>query len=77
MAIRTLYVVHISDRRIARFSLAHDAQEYARFYSEVHHCRTEVSAPDGLIGQYVRGLPTSEFQGRGDEWYPARPREVI
>lgn len=72
---KTYYKVVLSEARIARFTSAANAQEYARWYSEVNHQTTEVVAKDGLIGQYKHGAPTPEFRGRGDEWYPAGVKE--
>lgn len=72
-----LYHVSFGAGRKASFKNGQDAQEYARFYSERYHTVTEVEYSGkrgyGLVGQYKHGEPTREFQGRGDEHYPAGP----
>ena len=76
------YTVHMIGNRIARFTDADDAQEYAQMYSERHQCFIEVSAHftgahrngSGLIGQYKEGHPTPEFAVRGDAFFPAGVR---
>lgn len=64
----------------ASFRHAFDAQEYARLFSELHHTCTEVvytgKRGAGIVGQYKHGVPTEEFQGRGNEHYPAGPRAL-
>ncbi len=63
MAKRTKYVVHCSDGHVARFS----EQWHGRIFAEELSKRCpghliEMSAEDGLIGQYVNGKPTPEFK---------------
>lgn len=63
MAKRTKYIVHCPGDHIARFS----EQWHARMFAEELSKRmpgmwVEMSAPDGLIGQYHNGQPTPEFK---------------
>jgi hypothetical protein len=60
MAKRAKYVVHLDSGHIARFSYHTDALDYGRLRSHVDGI-TEVSAPDGLIGQFENGRATPEF----------------
>jgi hypothetical protein len=63
MRIRTKYVVHCSDNHIARFSEQWHARIFAVALSErMPGHLIEMSAPDGLIGQYRGGAPTPEFK---------------
>lgn len=52
---RTKYVVYMPSGHIARFSDVLAALDYGRQYN------AEVSAPDGLIGQFKDGKATPEF----------------
>jgi len=49
------YVVYLKGGHIARFSDAEAALAYGREHD------AEVSAPDGLIGQFQNGQATAEF----------------
>lgn len=73
---RTPFVVHMIGERVARFTNSEDAQEWGQVYSERHRVFVEVSAPDGLIGQYKHGVPTEEFACRGDNWFPPGPKKA-
>jgi hypothetical protein len=58
---------------LAKFRYHQDAQRVAHLWSQYWGSRAEVfDARDGgsIIGQYDKGVPTPEFQGRGDECYP-------
>lgn len=62
----------------ARFSDSGEAQRFAQQKSsdgvgrqaDGEGLHVEVHGRDGIIGQYVGGMPTEEFMGRGDEIYP-------
>lgn len=73
--------VHFGAGKKASFRNGPDAQEYAQFMSEKANTITEViytgKRGGGIVGQYKHGMPTPEFRGRGDEWYPAGPRETV
>lgn len=78
MSRRTNYQIRLTETRIAKFSNPDDAQRFAQAYAQTGQHFVEVydmSKRGGIIGQYDRnGMPTPEFQGRGDEIYPAGPR---
>jgi len=63
MAKRTKFIVHCPNGHIARFSEQWHARIFAIALSErmPGHC-IEMSAPDGLIGQYRGGDTTPEFK---------------
>lgn len=58
---RTRYIVYLPHDEIARFSHVRDALNYGRLISREHGTTVEVSAPDGLIGQFTDGDATPEF----------------
>ena len=60
MTKRIKYTVRVSDE-IARFSYYRHAMLFARLVSENGHI-AEVSAKDGLVGQYMNGDATPEFK---------------
>lgn len=63
MAKRTKYIVYSPDHHIARFSEQWHARIFAVALSErMPGHLIEMSAPDGLIGQYRGGAPTPEFK---------------
>lgn len=65
------------DKPCAGFPDDQAAQSYARWLSSLVPFKghlIDVVARDGIVGQYTDGKPTPEFQGRGDEHYPAEPR---
>ena len=63
MAKRTKYIVHNIEGETARFSSLRHAMLFAVMLSErMPWCSIEVSAPDGLVGQYLGGAPTPEFK---------------
>jgi hypothetical protein len=63
MAKRTKYVVHCPGEHIARFSEQWQARIFAVALSErMPGHWIEMSAKDGLIGQYHGGEPTPEFK---------------
>lgn len=72
------FVVHVSGRARpqAAFSEGYDAHAYARWASQTFGQTTwEVTHDSGIVGQYIGGWPTVEFQGRGDEHYPSGLRK--
>lgn len=63
MTKRTKYIVHCPGDHIARFSEQWHARAFAVVLSErMPGHLIEMSAPDGLIGQYRGGDPTPEFK---------------
>jgi hypothetical protein len=59
---QTRYVVCCPDRHVARFSEQWHARMFAIALSErMRGYLIEMSAPDGLIGQYRDGYSTPEF----------------
>ena len=69
MAKQSPYQVSYGEHE-ARFSDAEQAQLFAQRMSQTGSIVVEVHARGGIIGQYADGMPTEEFQGRGDEVYP-------
>jgi hypothetical protein len=60
---RTKFIVWCPDGHMARFSEQWHARIFAITLSErVPGHSIELSAPDGLIGQYRGGNPTPEFK---------------
>lgn len=63
MSKRVKYTVHHIEGETARFSLLRHALLFALMLSErMPWCLIEVSAKDGLAGQYKGGQPTPEFK---------------
>lgn len=60
---RTRYRVYCPGDHVAQFSSHRQALLFAEFISrEPGAGLIEVAAPDGLVGQYRRGIPTPEFE---------------
>ena len=60
---RTKYLVHCPGEHVARFSSEGHARIFAIALSRrAINFRIEISAPDGLIGQYCEGRTTEEFK---------------
>lgn len=57
---RTRYAVSYG-KRAARFSDLGDAHRFAAWAS-YQHGGAEIIAPDGIVGQYLRGHSTPEFE---------------
>lgn len=60
---------------LGKFASANAAQRVAQWWSEYWGSWCEVyntrrGDGSGIVGQYTKGMPTPEFQGRGDEFYP-------
>lgn len=73
-----MFYIHFGSGKKAEFKHGHDAHQYAQWKSAADHSITEVvytgKRGGGIVGQYKHGVPTPEFRGRGDEWYPAGPK---
>jgi hypothetical protein len=67
---RTRYIVYCPDGHSARFSSQWHARLFAVALSErMPDLLIEMSARDGLIGQYRAGVSTPEFEQHHDSGY--------